>query len=411
MRWIILSLLFAVTTINYLDRAILGVILPEIREKFSISTPAYGAIQFWFQIFYGVGGLICGVILDRFGTRIGYAVAAALWSAAATLNGFATSMVQFGFYRGVLGLGESANFPASNKAAAEWFPPSQRAAAMGLINFGTNFAQIVGPPLFIWMALTLGWQACFLIMGSLGFVWLPVWLLAYKSPQQSDAPAGTKLSIREVLKYKQTWGYGWAKFLTDVPWWFYLFWLPTYLNDIRHFTPAERGTALSVVYAISGAGAIIGGVVSSYLISKGWPVGRARKTTMLGCALIMPLGSLGVVVNDNWTAVLLFGVATAAHQAWMSNLFTAPADVFPKEAVASANGVGVALGAWGGAIFSGLIPGYVIPIVGYVPVLLTMSCFYVIALGIVQRLFGNYEPVTLETSPIASGLKTAAQLG
>lgn len=409
MRWTMLSLLFIATTINYLDRGILGVILPEIREKFSISTSDYGNIQFWFQIFYGVGALICGQILDRFGTRIGYALAAALWSAAAVLNGFASSMIQFGIYRGVLGLGESANFPACNKAAAEWFPPSQRATAMGLINFGTNFAQIIGPPLFIWMALKLGWQACFVIMGALGFIWLPFWLLVYKTPQASG-PAPVKLTIREVLKYKQTWGYGWAKFLSDAPWWFYLFWLPTYLNDVRHFTPGERGTALSLIYAISGAGAIIGGLVSGYLISKGWPVGSARKTAMLGCALVMPLGSIGVIVGNHQLAVLLFGLATAAHQAWMSNLFTTPADVFPKEAVGSANGVGVALGAWGGALFSGLIPGYVIPIFGYVPVLLTMSSFYLIALAIVQWLIGNYDPIKLKGSLTVPGLKTAPQL-
>jgi ACS family hexuronate transporter-like MFS transporter len=406
MRWTVLSLLFVATTINYLDRGILGVILPEIRQRFNFGLEVYGTIQFVFQIAYGVGSLICGKLLDRYGTRIGYGIAAAVWSAAAVLNAFAGSAMQFGLYRTALGLGESANFPACNKAAAEWFPPRQRATAMGVVNFGTNFAQIIGPPIFIWIALQFGWQACFAIMGVLGFLWLPVWLMVYRLPKPKQSghgrsavaqvQEGSKLSIRAVLKYKQAWGYGLAKFLTDGPWWFYLFWLPTYLNDVRHFTPGERGSALSFVYAVSGVGAVAGGVFSSYLMKRGWQVGKARKTVMLLCAILMPLGGLGVAAPSARLAVLLFAFATFAHQAWMTNLFTTPADVFPRQAVGSANGFGVALGAWGGALFSALIPGYVIPIVGYLPVLMTMSCFYLIAWVIVHKLMGNLEMVKLE---------------
>jgi ACS family hexuronate transporter-like MFS transporter len=398
MRWVVLSLLFAATTINYLDRGILGVILPEIRKQLTISTQAYGIIVFAFQIAYGVGSLVGGKLLDRYGTRIGYAASAALWSAAATLNALAGSAFQFGMFRTLLGLGEAPNFPACNKAAAEWFPPHQRAMAMGVVNFSTNAAQIVGPPIFIALALTFGWRVCFAIMGVLGFLWIPVWLMLYRAPTRSGAaPARTlaKLSIRDVLKYKQAWGYAAAKFLTDPVWWFYLVWLPTYLNDVRHMTPAQRGAALTLVYAISGLGAVAGGVASSYLIRRGWTVGGARKTTMAVCALLMPIGSLGVVVSSNQAALLLFGLATAAHQAWMTNVFTAPADVFPAEAVGSTNGFGVSLGALGGALFSGLIPGYLIPQLGYVPVFLTMHLFYLLAWWAIHRLMGNLEPVTL----------------
>lgn len=399
MRWLILSLLLAATTINYLDRGILGVILPEIRKELTISTEAYGWIVFVFQIAYGVGSLVGGKLLDRYGTRIGYAAAAAVWSAAATLNAAAGSALQFGFYRTALGLGEAPNFPACNKAAAEWFPPNQRAMAMGVVNFGTNLAQIVGPPIFIGLALALGWRACFAIMGVLGFIWVPIWLVVYRlPPREAGAPvarATSRLSIAQVVRYKQAWGYAAGKFLTDPVWWFYLVWLPTYLNDVRQFTPAERGAALTLVYAISGAGAVAGGVVSSYLIRRGWTVGRARKTTMAVCAALMPIGGLGVIAENDQTAILLFGLATAAHQAWMTNLFTSPADVFPPEAVGSANGFGVSLGALGGAIFSGLIPGYLIPQLGYVPVLLTMHLFYLLAWWAVHRLMGNLEPVTI----------------
>jgi ACS family hexuronate transporter-like MFS transporter len=398
MRWVIVGLLFFATTINYLDRAILGVILPEIRDKFHFGLPYYGWIQFFFQIAYAGGSLVGGYLLDRLGTRVGYGIAATLWSLAATLNAFAGGAFQFLMYRTVLGLGESANFPACSKAAAEWFPPDERATAMGIVNAGTNLANIFGPPLFIFIAFTFGWQACFAIMGGLGFLWLPFWFLTYRLPKQAGVTTatGAKLSISDVMKYKQAWGYGLAKFLTDPVWWFYLFWLPTYLTDVRRFTPGQRGRALMIVYSISAVGALLGGVVSSFLMKRGWTVGKARKMTMLFCAVVMPACTLGVVVQNAQFAVLLFGLATAAHQAWMTNLFIAPADVFPSQAVGSANGFGVCLGGLGGALFSGIIPGTVIPHVGYVPVLMGMSCFYIVAWFIIHRMMGNLEMVSLE---------------
>jgi len=397
MRWVIVSLLFFATTINYLDRAILGVILPEIRENFHFGLGTYGNIQFWFQLAYAAGSLVGGKLLDRYGTRIGFGIAAAVWSLAATLNAFAGSALQFGLYRTVLGLGESAHFPACSKATAEWFPSDERGTAMGIVNAGTNLANIFGPPLVIFIALRFGWQACFAIMGGLGFLWLPVWLLIYRLPKQAGAAVQTisKLSIREVMNYKQAWGYGWAKFLTDPVWFFYLFWLPTYLTDVRHFTPARRGVALTIVYSISAVGALVGGLISSYLMKRGWTVGRARKITMLCCAILMPVSGLAVVVINARLAVLLFGLAMAAHQAWMTNLFTTPADVFPARAVGSAAGLGICMGGIGSALFSGKIPGMVIPIFGYVPVLLGMSCFHLIAWFIVDRMMGNLEMVTL----------------
>ncbi len=398
MRWVIVGLLFFATTINYLDRAILGVILPEIRDQFHFGLPFYGLIQFWFQLAYAGGSLLGGYLLDRLGTRVGYGLAATLWSLAATLNAFAGGGFQFLMYRTVLGLGESANFPACSKAAAEWFPSDERATAMGIVNAGTNLANIFGPPLFILIAFTWGWQACFAIMGGLGFLWLPFWFLTYRLPRPASGfiVPTAKLSISRVMKYKQAWGYGIAKFLTDPVWWFYLFWLPTYLTDVRHFTPQQRGRALMIVYSISAVGALMGGVVSSYLIKRGWSVGKARKMTMLFCAVVMPACTLGVVVQNARLAVLLFGLATAAHQAWMTNLFIAPADVFPSQAVGSANGFGVCLGGLGGALFSGIIPGTVIPHVGYVPVLMGMSCFYIVAWLVIHRMMGNLEMVTLE---------------
>jgi ACS family hexuronate transporter-like MFS transporter len=388
-RWFILSLLFFATTVNYMDRGLLALLLPEIRKQLHIDPRSYGNITFLFQIAYAVGSLIGGRFLDKYGTRIGYGMAAVIWSIAASLNTFAANALHFGLFQSLLGLGESANFPACNKASAELFPPSQRAWVMGVANAGTNIAQVIAPPLFIWIAPRLGWRACFAIVGGIGFLWLPVWFSGYRVQVQKTA----SLSIKAVLRYPQAWGYAWAKFLTDPVWWFYLFWIPAYLNDVRHFTPKERMTALTVMYAISAIGGLLGGAMSSSLIGRGWDVGRSRKTVMLACAIIMPFSGLGVVARTGSAAVLLFAMGLAAHQAWMANLFTTPADVFPKQAVGVTNGFGTGLGALGGALFSGLMPGHVIPIFGYVPVLLTMSCFYLIAWAIVHRLMGNLEPI------------------
>ena len=398
MRWYILSLLFVASTINYLDRAILAVLLPEIRNQIQISTGVYGVITFWFQISYALGSLIGGRLLDKYGTRIGFGVAAVLWSLAATLNAFAANAVQFGMLRAMLGLGESANFPACNKAAAELFPPSLRATVMGVVHFGANLANIIGPPLFIWIALSMSWQTCFAIVGGIGFLWVPAWLLAYRLPlQQNDQRQEiARLSMKKVMHYRQAWGYAWAKFLTDPVWWFYLFWIPIYLNDVRHFTASERATALTVIYTISSAGALLGGAASSYLIKSGWNVGKARKTVMLLCACIMPAAAMGVFAERAAVTVLFFGISLAAHAAWMTNVFTTTADVFPKQAVGVANGFGNCVGGLGGALLSGLIPGYVIPLVGYIPVLLTMSCFYLVAWFLVHKLMGNLEPIQLE---------------
>lgn len=396
-RWWILSLLFVATTINYLDRAILGVLLPEIQKDLQFSQEAYGNIQFWFQFAYGIGALIGGRLLDSYGTRIGYALSALVWSASGLLHAAASSVFHFSVLRMVLGLSEAPNFPAVSKAIAEHFPPSQRAMAMGIVNFGTNLANIVGPLLFAAMTIAWGWRTGFALMGALGFLWVPVWLMSTRRPVAVEA-AAPRLSYREVLQYRQAWGYGIAKFLTDPVWWFYLFWLPSYLTNERGMTLDQRVTALAIVYAISGAGSIAGGALSSWLMKLGWPLAKARKTAMLVCAAIMPFSALGMLVENTNVAVLLFGIGTAAHQAWMANLFTAPADVFPKEAVGSANAFGVFTGAMGGAFFSGLVPGYLLGPIGYTPILVTMSCFYLLAWAVMNKMLGNYEPVKLRAA-------------
>lgn len=339
-------------------------------------------------------------MLDAYGTRTGYGLAAAFWSIAGTLHAFAASAFQFGSLRMALGLSEAPNFPACSKAVAEYFPPSQKAFAMGVANFGTNLASIIGPGLFIWIASSRGWQSCFAIMGILGFVWVPVWLLSTPKIPKTLGLESAKIGFIEVLRYRPAWGYALAKFLTDPVWWFYLFWLPTYLTDVRGMTPGERATALTIIYAISGAGSLLGGSASSWLMQRGWPIGTARKTGMFVCAAMMPFSALGMVVENVQLAVLLFGLGPAAHQAWMANLFTTPADTFPKEAVASANGCGVFAGAMGGALFSGLIPGYLLEPLGYAPIVITLSCFYLLAWWLIHKLVGGFEMVKLRPAAI-----------
>jgi MFS transporter, ACS family, hexuronate transporter len=382
-RWWIVGLLFLATTINYLDRGILGVLLPEIQKELQFTQAQYGQITFWFQFAYGIGALLGGKLLDAYGTRIGYGLAATFWSIAGALTAFASSATHFGILRMALGLAEAPNFPACNKAVAEWFPPAKTALAMGLINFGTNFASIIGPPLFVWIAAGWGWPACFAIMGALGFLWLPLWL--WLTPKVAPTLPTSRLSFKAVLAKRAAWGYIWGKFLTDPVWWFYLFWLPTYLTDQRGMSATERAFTLSLIYAISGVGSLLGGAMSGYLIGRGAAVFEGRQRTMLACAILMPLSALGMVVESTPLAIALFGLGTAAHQAWSVNLLTTPADIFPKETVASANAVGVFAGAMGGALFSGLIPGYLLAPLGYAPILIAMSCFYLVAWYVLRQ--------------------------
>jgi ACS family hexuronate transporter-like MFS transporter len=394
-RFRILLLLLLATTINYLDRGALGVILPEIRRDLLLDTRTYGWIVVAFQLAYAVGSPLGGKLLDRVGTRVGYGICVGLWSLMAALQGAVRSALGLGLVRAALGLAEAPNFPACNKAAAEWFAPAERATVMGVANFGTNLAQIVGPPVFIALALQLGWRACFGLMGLLGFLWLPAWSLLSPATTRPATSTRRTVALRTIVGYRQAWGYACAKFLTDPVWWLYLVWMPLYLHDVRRLSPGARGLALTLIYAVSGVGALAGGWIAGVLVRRGASLGQARKAIMLACAILVPIGACGVLVASWRLALPLFALATASHQAWMTNLFTTPADVFPARAVGTTNGFGVAAGAIGGALFSGFIPGHVIPRVGYVPVFLTSHLFYVLAWLLIHWLVGDWKPVEL----------------
>ena len=408
-RWRILALLFFATTINYLDRILLGFLLPAIRQETHITDQEYGYITGAFQVAYTIGFLIAGKFIDRIGTRVGYAVALAWWSIAAGLHALSAGAVSLGGWRALLGLGEAGNFPAAIKGVAEWFPKKDRAFATGIFNAGSNVASMIGPPMFAAINQVYGWRACFLLTSALGAVWLVFWLTMYHTPElhpsvepaelayiradaASDANA-PKLSWGDVFKYKQTWGYAIAKFLTDPVWWFYLYWVPPYLFDVRHMDLKQIGWALPVIYLMADFGSVGGGWLSGFLMRKGWPNGKARKAAMGLCAGLMPLAALAVLADGPVLAIGLISIATAAHQGWSANLYTTASDVFPKAATASITGIGGCFGGLGGFLFSAVIPGYVVTHFGYKPMFLMLGAFHLTALIFVHKLLGDMRPL------------------
>ncbi len=410
-----LAFLFFATTVNYLDRIVFSVLSPEISQKLHLSDQAYGNINGAFLIAYMIGFIFAGRFIDRFGTRIGYAVAIAWWSVAAACHALARTPFALGLWRAMLGLGESGNFPAAIKSVTEWFPRKDRAFATGIFNAGTNVASMVGPPVFVMMTVRFGWRACFLVTASLGFVWLLFWLRAYRLPEnhpgvnqaeleyirsdRDEKDQEAKISWSQALEHKETWGFALAKFITDPVWWFYLYWLPPYFYKVRGFDLQQIGWALPAVYLMADVGSVAGGWVSGYLIRRGWDHAKARKMAMLLCVTCMPVAATAVLAHSAVLAVALVSLATAGHQGWSANLYTTTSDVFPKKAVASVTGIGGCAGALGGFLFSAVIPGYVITHFGYTPVFLVMGTFHIIGLLVVHGMLGNLRRISMEAAP------------
>ncbi|MBI5084139.1 MAG: MFS transporter, partial [Acidobacteria bacterium] len=375
MRWWILALLFLITTNNYLDRIVLGILSPVILEDLHFTKQEYGYVSGAFQFAYAIGFLMMGKVIDWRGTRFGYALAITFWSVAAGLHSLSRSWLQLGFWRAMLGLGESGNFPAAIKAVSEWFPKKDRAFATGIFNAGTNVATMIGPPLFVWMNAHLGWRTCFFITATTGLVCLALWWTVYRLPREHSRVNAAELAIIEsdpeeaktadvswiqALGIRATYGFALGKFFSDPVWWFYLTWLTLYFKEARGLSLVEIGWALPVIYLMADFGSVAGGWVSGYLIRRGWPSGKARKVTMAGFALCMPLAATAVAVPKTWMAIALISLATAAHQGWSANLYTTVSDVFPKSAVASVIGIGGFMGGIGGTIFTALLPGYLV---------------------------------------------------
>ena len=409
-RWTVCALLFFATTINYIDRQVLGILAPVLGREIGWSESDYGWIVTAFQAAYAFGIVVFGWFIDRYGTKIGYTISVVFWSVAAMAHALVRTPLGFGAARAGLGLAESGNFPAAIKAVAEWFPRRERALTPGIFNSGSNIGAVVAPAVVPWLTVTYGWQAAFIATGALGFLWVIVWILVYERPERhkrlsqgelayitSDREEGPSERVpwASLLRYRQTWAFIAGKFLTDPIWWFYLYWLPKFLNKNYGLTLTDLGLPLIAVYMMTTVGSVGGGWLSGRLINAGWTVNRSRKFVMLVCAVcVMPI-IIASRVTDLWLCVLLIGLAAAAHQGWSANIFTTASDMFPKKAVGSVVGLGGMAGSVGGMLFSAGA-GYILEWTGSYLVLFVISgSAYIVALAVFQMLAPKLTPVTI----------------
>jgi ACS family hexuronate transporter-like MFS transporter len=421
-RWVICALLFFATTINYIDRQVIGLLKPTLAAAFHWTESDYGKIVTAFATCYALGYVIFGGFIDRIGSKLGYTISIVVWSIAAILHAVVNTTLGFGIVRSLLGLGEGGNFPAAVKSTAEWFPKKERALATGIFNSGTSVGAVVAPVMVPWILGIYGWRPAFLITGAIGFIWLVLWLLFYEIPSRhkklskaefdyihSDDEAetdedATKQPIKwgKLLSIKQSWVFISAKALTDPVWWFFLFWLPSYFSSVFHLDLKKPCLELVVIYAATTVGSIGGGYLSSALIKKGWPVLKARKTALLIAAIaVLPI-LLVRYTNNIWVAVAIISLVTAAHQAWSSNIFTIVSDVVPKKAVSSVVGMGGMTGSLASALFP-LLVGFLLDHykalgnigAGYNIIFIMCAMAYIISWLIIHRLTTTMKPLNL----------------
>jgi len=408
-RWLICALLFFATTINYMDRQVLGILAGPLGQGIGWSEAQYGLIVTAFQAAYAIGLVGFGRIIDRIGTRIGYVLAMGWWSLAAMAHGVAGSALGFGAARFFLGLGEAGNFPAAVKTVTEWFPRKERAFAIGLFNCGSNIGAIVTPLVVPWIALALGWRWAFLLTGAVGFFWLAAWLAVYASPGSNRRVSKAELehiqSDREepvpsvpwatLLVYRQTWALVIARFLTDPVWWFYLYWAPKFLYTRHGLTLDKIGIPLVIIYLVADGGSIFGGWLSSTLIKRGWTLDAARKFAILICALLVVPVAFASQVSQMWAAVLVLSLATAGHQGWAANMFASISDMYPRQAVSSMVGIAGFGGSIGGMVVASAT-GFILQATGsYVPVFLWAGFSYLFILGLIQLMIPKIQPIDM----------------
>ncbi len=374
-RWTICALVFFATTVNYLDRQVISLLKSVLSKEMAWDDGDYANIEIVFKLFYSFGMLIAGRVVDALGTKKGYALATGFWSLAAVGHAFANSAFGFMIARAALGVSEAGNFPAAIKTTAEWFPKKERALATGIFNSGTNIGAIIAPLTVPFIAVEWGWQWAFIITGMIGFIWLFLWQKHYTSPSLSNKLSKTEFDyihsdkddeaienqIKEaqvpwikLLGYRQTWAFAIGKFLTDPVWWFYLFWLPDFLQSEYHLTLPQIAIPVALVYVISTIGSVFGGYLPMAFIDRNMPAFKARKTAMFIFALCVSPVILSQYAGqiNMWLAVLVIGFAAAAHQAWSANIFTTVSDMFPKKATASVVGIGGMAGGLGGILLS-----------------------------------------------------------
>ena len=407
-RWTVVALLFGATTVNYIDRQVLGILAPTLTRELGWRETDYARIVSWFSVAYGFGLLGMGRFMDRIGVRVGLSVAVGLWSLASMGHALVRTVGGFGVARALLGVGESGNFPASVKTVAEWFPKRERALATGIFNAGSNVGVILAALLVPWIALALGWRWAFIATGALDLVWLAAWLTLYRDPgrhprvspaelawMRSDPvePAGT-VPWRSLLGRRQTWAFIVGKAMTDPVWLFYLFWLPKFLDASFGVRLAGLAAPLVVIYVAADVGSVTGGWISGALIKRGWSVNLGRKTALLVAALAIVPTIFAPAAGRMWVAVSIVGVAAAAHQWWSANLFTTVSDMFPRHAVASVVGIGGFAGMFSAFAFQRLT-GALLEATGgsYAPIFAVLGLAYVGALVFMHLLAPRLEPI------------------
>jgi ACS family hexuronate transporter-like MFS transporter len=409
-RWRICALLLLATTINYVDRQVLGVLAPHLQGEIGWNEIEYGYIVTAFQAAYAIGLVTAGAIIDRLGTRIGYALAISVWGIAAMSHSLVATVLGFAMARFALGLGEAGNFPAAIKTVAEWFPRRERAFATGIFNSGSNIGAIVAPLVVPIIAVTWGWRAAFLFTGVLSAAWLVTWLSTYRTPERHPSLSAEELAYirsdpeeptvripwKQLLRHRQTWAFAVAKFMTDPIWWFFLFWLPKFLNAEYGLTLTQLGLPLVAIFIMADVGSIGGGWLAGWFIRRGFSVNRGRKGAMLICALAVVPIIFAHQANNLWLAVGLIGLATAGHQGWSANVFTLTSDMFPRRAVASVVGIGGFAGAVGGMMIS-TVTGFLLETTGsYLPVFLMAGSAYLVALAIVHLIVPTLKPASIQ---------------
>ncbi len=409
-RWRIVALLFFATTLNYLDRQVIGILAPDLQALLGWSETDYSTIVAAFQVAYAIGLVSMGRLLDYIGTRRGYAGAVGLWSLAGMAHALAGSVTGFATARFALGFAEAANFPAAIKTVAEWFPKKERAFATGIFNSGSNVGAILAPIVVPIIAVSMGWQWAFILTGAIGFVWLVFWLAAYYRPEEHKRLSATELAYissdnetretgrvpyRLLLPHRETLTVLLLKFVTDPVWWFFLFWLPKFLNETHGVSLLEFGPPLITIYVVSDLGSIAGGWLSSYFVKRGRSVDYARKTAILICGLFAVPIFFASQTDSLWLAVGLISLGTAAHQACSANIFTVMSDVFPQRAVGSVVGLAGMGGAVSGALASTIV-GLILEATGsYIPIFAMFSFAYIVAWLVLKIGIPKIQPITL----------------
>ncbi len=410
-RWTICAMLFVATSINYMDRQVLGILKPTLQHTIGLTEQNYGYIVAAFQTAYALGLVLAGRLVDRLGSRFGYSLVMAIWSVAAMAHALVSTAIGFSVARVALGLGEAGNFPAAIKTVADWFPKRERSFATGLFNAGTTTGAMVAPIVVPWITIRYGWHAAFLATGLLGVPWIVWWMLKYRIPQehpsvtpgelayiQDDEPefVGAQPEWSKLLSFRQTWGIALARFLTDPIWWFYLFWLPGFMDSKFHLGLTQMGLPLVLIYAASAVGGIGGGWLPGFLERKGMLGSRARFLTMGMCALCaLPMLFAGYI-NTQWIVVSCLSLAVFGHQGWSANMYTTVSDTFPPRAVGSVTGITAMAGSVGGVLLS-IEAGHILQLTGsYATLFILAGSVYVIAWVVLRLMAPGLKRVNLE---------------